>query len=106
MAKHGRITSKENENDFRRREKREKRRRKDWLEQAERTRKHELEIAKFYITAFASIHQTANLNQLLPIHAPQETMIKMQGPTELNSPGLTPPYLTTPQSNPRNGFVN
>ena len=86
-------------------EKRE-RRRKDWLEQAERTRKHELEIAKFYITAFASIHQTANLNQLLPIHAPQETMIKMHGPTELNSPGLTPPYLTTPQSNPRNGFVN
>ena len=86
-------------------EKRE-RRRKDWLEQAERTRKHELEIAKFYITAFASIHQTANLNQLLPIHAPQGTMIKMQGPTELNSPGLTPPYLTTPQSNPRNGFVN
>ena len=36
-------------------EKREKRRRKDWLEEAERTRKHDLEIAKFYITSFASI---------------------------------------------------
>ena len=33
-------------------------------------------------------------------------MIPMQGPAELNSPGLTPLYLTTPQSNPRHGFVN
>ena len=58
-------------------EKREERRRKDRLEEAERNRKHELEIANIYATAFASIHQTTNRNQLLPLHAPQGTMIPM-----------------------------
>ena len=33
-------------------------------------------------------------------------MIPMRIPTELNSPGLTSPYSSTPQSNPRYGFVN
>ena len=84
-------------------EKREERRRKDRLEKAKRNRKHELEI---YATVFASIHQTANHNQLLPFHAPQGTMIPMRSPTELNSPGLTPPHSSTLQSNPHYGFVN
>ena len=80
---------------------------KDRLEEAKRNiGKHELEIAKLYAKALASIHQTANHNQLSLFHAPQGTMIPMQSPTELNSPGLTPPHSSTPQSNPRNGFVN
>ena len=43
---------------------------------------------------------------MLPFHAPQGTMIPMRGPAELNTPGLTPPYSSTPESNSRYGFVN
>ena len=43
-------------------EKREERRRKGRLEEAERNRKHELETVKIYATALASIHQTVNHN--------------------------------------------
>ena len=66
----------------------------------------ELEIAKTYVTAFASIHQTANHSQLLLFHAPQRTMIPMRSATELNSPEITPPYSSIVQSNPCYGFLN
>ena len=87
-------------------EKREERRRKYQLQEAERNRNHELNITKIYATAFVSIQQTANHYQLLPFHASQKTVIQMRSPTELNSPGLTPPYSLTPQSNHCYGFVN
>ena len=84
----------------------EERRREDRVEETERNRKHELEIAKMFATAFASIHQTAYHNQFLSFHALQGTMVPMQSPTEFNSPRLTPPYSSTPRSNPRYRFVN
>ena len=84
---------------------REWRRRKDRSEEAERNRKHESENAKIYTIAFVSIHQTANHNQLLPFHAPQGTVIPMRSPTELSSPGLTPPYSLTSQSDPHYSFL-
>ena len=87
-------------------EKIEERRRKDRLVETERNRKHEFEIAKIYSAAFASIHQTASHNKLLPFHAPQGTMIPMESPTELYSLGLTPPYSSTPQSNSHYDIVN
>ena len=87
-------------------EKREERRKKDRLEEAGRNREHELEVAKTYATAFASIHETANRNQLFLFHAPHGTMIPMRSATELNSLGITPRYSSTPQSNPRYRFLN
>ena len=85
---------------------REWRRTKDRSEEAERNRKHESEIAKIYTIAFVSIHQTGNHNQLLPFHAPQGTATPVPSPTELSSPGLTPPYSLTSQSDPHQGFLN